>query len=117
MGKKYQIEVEVPHGLRAGDRFVIDIEQPLEPKVKKTRLSNIPLSQLTHEQLKRELINARSVLYKAQARGDEKKLIEATKRVNRVAEELAKRNGTTLFEEINAPIGLFDEDDTSKRLH
>ena len=79
-------------------------------KVKKTRLANIPLDQMTIEQLKRELINARSMLYKAQARGDEKKLVEATKRVNRAASELAKRNGTTLFEEVNAPIGLFDED-------
>lgn len=110
MGRTFQIEVEVPHGLQAGDKFVIDIEQPLVPKVKKTRLANIPLDQMTIEQLKRELINARSMLYKAQARGDEKKLVEATKRVNRAASELAKRNGTTLFEEVNAPIGLFDED-------
>ena len=110
MGRVFQIEVEVPHGLQAGDKFVIDVEQPLVPKVKKTRLANIPLEQMTIEQLKRELINARSMLYKAQARGDEKKLVEATKRVNRAASELAKRNGTTLFEEVNAPIGLFDED-------
>ena len=110
MGRTFQIEVEVPHGLQAGDKFVIDVEQPLVPKVKKTRLANIPLEQMTIEQLKRELINARSMLYKAQARGDEKKLVEATKRVNRAASELAKRNGTTLFEEVNAPIGLFDED-------
>ena len=110
MGRTFQIEVEVPHGLQAGDKFVIDVEQPLVPKVKKTRLANIPLEQMTVEQLKRELINARSMLYKAQARGDEKKLVEATKRVNRAASELAKRNGTTLFEEVNAPIGLFDED-------
>ncbi len=110
MGRTFQIEVEVPHGLQAGDKFVIDVEQPLVPKVKKTRLANIPLEQMTIEQLKRELINARSMLYKAQARGDEKKLVEATKRVNRAAGELAKRNGTTLFEEVNAPIGLFDED-------
>ena len=109
MGRTFQIEVEVPHGLQAGDKFVIDVEQPLVPKVKKTRLANIPLEQM-NEQLKRELINARSMLYKAQARGDEKKLVEATKRVNRAAGELAKRNGTTLFEEVNAPIGLFDED-------
>lgn len=110
MGRVFQIEVEVPHGLQAGDKFVIDVEQPFVPKVKKTRLANIPLEQMTIEQLKRELINARSMLYKAQARGDEKKLVEATKRVNRAASELAKRNGTTLFEEVNAPIGLFDED-------
>lgn len=110
MGQTFQIEVEVPHGLQAGDKFVINVEQPSVPITKKTRLANIPLEQMTYEQLKRELVNARSMLYKAQARGDEKKLLEATKRVNRVAAELAKRNGTTLFEEVNAPIGLFDED-------
>ncbi len=112
MGKKFQIEVEVPHGLHAGDRFIVDIEQPSAPKVQKVKLMNTPLEQMTYEQLKRELVNARSVLYKAHARGDDAKFIEATKRVNRVAQELAKRNGTTLFEEVNAPIGLFDEDDT-----
>lgn len=112
MSKKYQIEVEVPHGLQAGDRFIIDVEQPSAPKVRVSRLANVPLTQMTKEQLKRELVNARSVLYKAHARGDEKKLVEATQRVNRVAQELAIRNGTTLFEEVNAPIGLFDEDDT-----
>ena len=112
MGKKFKIEVEVPHGLHAGDRFVIDVEAPSVPKVSIAKLANTPLEQLTEGQLKRELINARSVLYKAQARGDEAKLVEATRRVNRVAKELAKRRGTTLFEEVNAPIGLFDEDDS-----
>ena len=110
MGNKVQIEIEVPHGLQAGDRFVIDVEQPMVPRLKKTRLANVPLEQMTIPQLKRELINARSVLYKAQARGDEAKVLDATKRVNRVAQEIANRKGTTLFEEVNAPIGLFDED-------
>ena len=113
MGRIFQVEVEVPHGLHAGDKFVINVEQPSVATTKKTRLANIPLEQLTLEQLKRELINARSMLYKAQARGDEKKLVEATKRVNRVAEELAKRNGTSLFKEINAPIGLFEDENVS----
>lgn len=110
MGRTFQVEVEVPHGLHAGDKFIINVEQPAVATTKKTRLANIPLGQMTYEQLKRELVNARSMLYKAQARGDEKKLLEATKRVNRVAEELAQRNGTTLFEEVNAPIGLFEDE-------
>lgn len=109
MAKTFQIEIEVPHGLQAGDRFVIDVEAPSVPRIKRTRLANIPLQQMTVEQLKRERINARSMLYKAQGRGDEAGLVEATKRLNSVAKELAERQGTTLFEEVNAPAGLFDE--------
>ena len=112
MAKKFQIEIEVPHGLQAGDRFVVDVEAPSVPRTRKSRLANIPLEQMTLDQLKRERINARSMLYKAQARGDEKALLEATKRLNNVAKELAARQGTTLFEEVNAPVGLFDEDDS-----
>ena len=108
MGKTFQIEVEVPHGLHAGDRFVVDIEAPAVPRVTKTRLANIPLSQMTFDQLKRERINARSMLYKAQRRGDEAAVLDATKRLNAVAKELAERQGTTIFEEINAPAGLFE---------
>ncbi len=108
MGKTFQIEVEVPHGLHAGDRFVVDIEAPAVPRVTKSRLVNVPLTQMTLDQLKRERINARSMLYKAQQRGDEAAVVEATKRFNAVAKELAERNGTTLFEEVNAPVGLFE---------
>jgi len=108
MGKTFKVEVEVPHGLHAGDRFVIDIEAPAAPRVKKSKLANTPLSQMTLEQLKRERINARSMLYKAQRRGDEASVIEATKRLNEAAQELAKRQGTTVFEEVNAPVGLFE---------
>ena len=108
MGKVFQVEVEVPHGLHAGDRFVIDVEAPAAPRTTKTRLANTPLTQMTIEQLKREKINARSMLYKAQQRGDERAVIDATKRLNAAAKELADRQGTTLFEEINAPVGLFE---------
>lgn len=108
MGKTFQIEVEVPHGLQAGDRFVVDIEAPAAPRTTKTRLVNVPLTQMTFDQLKRERVNARSMLYKAQRRGDEAAVLDATKRLNAVAKELAERQGTTLFEEINAPAGLFE---------
>ena len=109
MAKKFQIEVEVPSGLKAGDRFVIDVDIPANPKVKKSRLVNMPLEQMTIEQLKREKINAKSVLSKAIRRDDSIAIIEATKRVNRVAAEISKRTGIPIIEEINAPLGLFDE--------
>ena len=113
MAKTFQIEVEVPQGLKAGDRFAVSIEAPATPKVSKTRLANIPLEQMTIEQLRRERTNARSVLYKATKRGDEEAMLNATKRLNNVAKEIAKRSGTTLFEEINAPTGLFEDEDVS----
>lgn len=113
MAKTFQIEVEVPQGLRAGDRFMISVEAPKTPKTKKTRLANIPVQQLTMEQLKQERINARSVLYKAQRRGDDEAIVHATRRLNRVSEEIAARNGTTIIEEINAPTGLFENENES----
>lgn len=113
MAKTFVVEVEVPHGLRAGDRFAVSVEVPKAPRVHKTMLANIPIQQLTLDQLKRERINARSVLYKAVRRGDNKAILEATKRVNRVAAEIAKRTGKTLYEEINAPAGLFEDEDAS----
>lgn len=109
MAKKFQIEIEVPQGLKAGDRFAVSIETPKHPKVTRTRIRDIPLADLTMEQLKQERINARSVLYKATRRDDKVGIVEATKRVNNVAREIAKRNGTTLYEEVNAPLGLFEE--------
>jgi hypothetical protein len=113
VAKTFQIEIEVPHGLRAGDRFAIDVSAPATPRVKRTRIVDAPLEQMTMEQLKRERINARSVLYKASRRDDTTAILEATKRVNRVAKEIAKRNGTTLYEEVNAPLGLFEDENVS----
>nr|DAF74769.1 MAG TPA: Alpha-2-macroglobulin family [Caudoviricetes sp.] len=111
MAKTFMVEVEVPHGLKAGDRFAVSVEVPAAPRVRKTKLADIPLSQLTLGQLRTERTNARSVLYKATRRGDDKAILEATKRVNRVAAEIAKRTGKTLYEEINAPAGLFEDED------
>lgn len=110
MAKKFQIEIEVPHGLQAGDKFVVEIDAPATPTVSKSKIANVPLSQMTMEQLKRERINARSVLYKATRRDDEIGIVNATQRLNNVAKEIAKRKGTTLFEEVNAPIGLFENE-------
>lgn len=113
MAKEFLVEIEVPDGLLAGDRFAVSVEAPATPRVRRTKLANIPLTQMTMEQLKQERINARSVLYKATRRGDDKAILEATKRVNRVAKEIAERSGTTLFEEVNAPLGLFEDENVS----
>lgn len=113
MAKKFQIEVEVPQGLQAGDKFAVLIEAPSTPRVVKTKLANIPLEQMTMEQLKKERINARSVLYKATRRDDTVAIAHATERVNKVAREIAKRKGTTLYEEVNAPAGLFEDENVT----
>ena len=113
MAKTFQIEVEVPHGLKAGDRFAVTVEAPATPKVRKTKIANIPVEQMTMEQLKKELVNARSVLYKATRRDDPVAIANATKRVNNVAREIASRKGTTLYEEVNAPLGLFEDENAS----
>lgn len=113
MGKHFVVEVEVPHGLKAGDRFAVTVEVPAAPRVKRTKLADIPIENLTLKQLKQERTNARSVLYKATRRGDGEAMLKATERLNRVAAEIAKRTGKTLYEEINAPNGLFVDEDAS----
>ena len=113
MGKHFVVEVEVPHGLKAGDRFAVTVEVPSAPRVRRTKLADIPLTQLTLDQLRREKTNARSALYKATRRGDKLAILETTKRLNRVAEEIAKRTGKTVYEEINAPNGLFVDENAS----
>lgn len=111
MPKSFVVEIEVPRGLKAGDRFAITVETPSLPLVRRTLLVDTPLKEMTMDELKRERINARSVLYKATRRGNQKVILEATKRVNRVAEEIAKRTGKTVYEEVNAPEGLFIDED------
>lgn len=114
----FVVEIEVPDGLKAGDRFAVTIDAPNTPRVRRTLLVDTPLADMTLEELKRERINARSVLYKATRRANEKAILAATKRLNKVAEEIAKRLGVTIYEEVNAPEGLFEDENASPtRLH
>lgn len=92
MARTIEIEVTVPEGLAAGDTFKVEIEVP--EKVKKTRgqLAGIALEDMTDEQLKRELINANSVLYKAKQRGASEETIAANQaRVDAAQAEKARR--------------------------
>ena len=113
MTKSLTVEVEVPHGLAAGDRFAVLVEPATGPVVVPTWISDIPVEQMTDEQLKRERTNARSMLYKATRKGKEDTMFIATVRLNKVAAEIAKRKGTTLYQEVNAPAGLFEDEDVS----
>lgn len=95
MAKKFEVEVTVPEGLSAGDKFTIEVEAPTPEKKPRGQLAGIALEDMTDEQLKRELINANSVLYKAKQRGASEETIAANQaRVDAAKAEKAKRAGT-----------------------
>lgn len=95
MAKTFTIEVTVPEGLTAGDTFTVEVEAPVAEKKPRGQLAGIALEEMTDEQLKRELINANSVLYKAKQRGASEETIAANQaRVDAAKAEKAKRTGT-----------------------
>ena len=94
MSKKFEVEVTVPEGLKAGDTFTIEVSAPTNPTKPRGQLAGIALEDMTDEQLKRELINANSVLYKAKQRGASEETIAANAaRVEAAKAEKAKRAG------------------------
>ena len=95
MAKKFEVEVTVPEGMSAGDKFTIEVEAPVPEKKPRGQLAGIALEDMTDEQLKREIINANSVLYKAKQRGASEETIAANQaRVDAAKAEKAKRTGT-----------------------
>ena len=95
MTKKFEVGVTVPEGLSAGDKFTVEVEAPTPEKKPRGQLAGIALEDMTDEQLKRELINANSVLYKAKQRGASEETIAANQaRVDAAKAEKAKRAGT-----------------------
>ena len=96
MARTFEVEVTVPEGLSAGDTFMLTVEAPAPEKKPRGQLAGIALEDMTDEQLKRELINANSVLYKAKQRGAADETIAANQaRVDAAKAEKAKRTGTT----------------------
>ena len=92
MAKTFEIEVTVPEGLSAGDTFKVEVEMPAPVKKARGQLAGIALEDMTDDQLKRELINANSVLYKAKQRGASEETIAANQaRVDAALAEKAKR--------------------------
>lgn len=95
MAKTFEVEVTVPEGLSAGDKFTIEVEAPVPEKKPRGQLAGIALEDMTDEQLKREITNANSVLYKAKQRGASEETIAANQaRVDAAKAEKAKRAGT-----------------------
>lgn len=95
MAKMFEVEVVVPEGLKEGDKFTVQVEVPTTEKKPRGQLAGIALEDMTDEQLKREIINANSVLYKAKQRGAAEETIAANQaRVDAAKAEQAKRQGT-----------------------
>lgn len=94
MARIIEVEVTVPEGLSAGDTFTLEVEVPTRTGCsgKRGQLAGIALEDMTDEQLKREIINANSVLYKAQKRGASEDTIAANQaRLDAAKAEKAKR--------------------------
>lgn len=80
-------EVTCPH---CGQTY--EVEVPVAEK-RRGQLYGIALEDMTDEQLKREIINANSVLYKAKQRGASEETIAANQaRVDAAKAEKAKRH-------------------------
>lgn len=104
MAKKFEVEVTVPEGLSAGDKFTIEVEAPVPEKKPRGQLAGIALEDMTDEQLKREIINAKSVLYKAKQRGAAEETIAKNQaRVDAALAEKAKRAGIKADADAIAP--------------
>ena len=70
--KKLRIPVTVPEGFEPGDTFMIEVEVPAARGRKRNMK---PIEEMSREELKREIINAGSVLYKATKRGADEETI------------------------------------------
>lgn len=71
--KKLRVNVTVPEGFQPGDTFMIEVEIPGSRRAKHDIK---PIDEMTKEELKREIINAGSVLYKAKKRGADEEIIQ-----------------------------------------
>lgn len=92
MAKTFEVEVTVPAGLKEGDVFKVQVEVPVAEKKPRGQLAGISLEDMTDDQLKREIINANSVLYKAKQRGAAEEIIAKNQaRVDAAKAEQAKR--------------------------
>ncbi len=90
--KKISVEVLAPKDMVAGEKFVVEVEIPEPVKKPRGQLHGLTLEEMSDEQLKRETINANSVLYKAKQRGAAEETIAANQaRVDAVNAEKEKR--------------------------
>ena len=67
MAKTFLVEVAAPRDLKEGEIFTIEVEKPVVDKKPRGQLAGLAVADMTDDQLKRETINSKSVLYKAKA--------------------------------------------------
>jgi hypothetical protein len=96
--------VTCPH---CGETY--EIEAPAKVKKPRGQLAGIALEDMTDDQLKREIINAGSVLYKAKQRGAAEDVIAANQaRLDAAKAEKAKRTPVVVAEEAEAVAEALD---------
>lgn len=74
--KKLRVNVTVPEGFKPGDTFMLEVDIP---GGRRAQRDIKPIDEMTKEELKREIINAGSVLYKSQKRGAAEEIIQKNK--------------------------------------
>lgn len=110
MAKTIEVEVIVPEGLKEGDTFMLEVELPEKVKKPRGQLVGIAITDMTDEQLKREIINANSALYKAKQRNASEEVINANQaRVDAARAEQAKRKAA--LEAASAAIAAASSDE------
>lgn len=98
-------EVTCPHC-----NGVFEVEAPVKEKKARGQLAGIALEDMTDDQLKREIINAGSVLYKAKQRGASDEVIAKNQaRLDAAKAEKAKRTPVAEAPEAEAEEGVYDE--------
>ena len=97
---------------KCGETF--EVEAPVKEKKPRGQLAGIALEDMTDDQLKREIINAGSVLYKAKQRGASEEIIAANQaRLDAAKAEKAKRHPvveTSAVEEALEGESVYDEE-------
>lgn len=105
-------EVTCPHC-----NGTFEVEAPAPVKKPRGQLAGIALEDMTDEQLKREIINANSVLYKAKQRGASEEVIAANQaRVERAKAEKAKRAPVVDAVEADAVAEAIYDEDTAEEV-
>lgn len=100
---KFVVEVAVPEGLQAGDLFEVEVETPAAIRKPRGQLAGMTVQEMSVDQLKREKINASSVLYKATKRGAPDEILAVHQaRLDAVKAEIDVRKGASTVEEIAA---------------
>ncbi len=106
------IEVTCP---KCGETFSVEVETPVKERKPRGQLAGIALEDMTDDQLKREIINAGSVLYKAKQRGAAEDIIAANQaRLDAAKAEKAKRHPVVEAESPAEELAEADEEIASE---